>query len=272
MEKVIFLIILNKSVENKVKNWNLNNIYVLTDFDRTITDGGCDSTWGILSKSGLVSKQYEEERNKLFEYYRPIELDASMDLKAKNKMMIDWWNKHIELFIKYNFEESVINFASKNDKILKFRDGAKEFLELMRDNNVPVIIISAGVGNFIKQFLINNDCDFKNIYILSNFIEFEEGRVCGVKGGIIHSLNKNQIEYPIDLQNKIKDRENIVLLGDSISDITMAKDDDVESALKIGFLDVKIEENKQYFLEKFDIVGINNTSFYEIMDKIGIFK
>lgn len=266
------MIILNKDVENKVKKWNLSNIYILTDFDRTITDGSCDSTWGILSKSGLVSKQYEEERNKLFEYYRPIEIDAGIDLETKNKMMVDWWNKHIELFVKYNFEEEVIDSASKNDKVLKFRDGAKEFLELMRDNNVPVIIISAGVGNFIKQFLINNNCDFDNIYILSNFMEFDKGRVCGVKGDIIHSLNKNQIKYPIELQNKISDRKNIVLLGDSISDIKMAKDTDIESALKIGFLDVKIEENKKYFLENFDIVGINSASFVELMDKIKIFK
>ena len=63
-----------------------------------------------------------------------------------------------------------------------------------------------------------------------------------------------------------------MLLGDSIADIRMAKDNEIESALKIGFLDVKIEENKSHFEDNFDVIGIDNTSFNEIFEEIKIFN
>ena len=43
-----------------------------------------------------------------------------------------------------------------------FRDGAKEFLKEMNDRGIPIIVISAGVGNIIQQFFI-----YKFIYNIS---------------------------------------------------------------------------------------------------------
>jgi 5'-nucleotidase len=82
--------------------------------------------------------------------------------------MTEWWNKHINLFIKYKLSEDVVNQAAKNLRVITFRRGSKEFLEEMYKRNIPVIIISAGIGNFIEQFLIKNGCNFNNIYIVSN--------------------------------------------------------------------------------------------------------
>jgi 2-hydroxy-3-keto-5-methylthiopentenyl-1-phosphate phosphatase len=39
---------------------------------------------------------------------------------------------------------------------LIFRKGAKEFLQFMQKNDIPVVIISAGIGDTIKFFLKNN--------------------------------------------------------------------------------------------------------------------
>ncbi len=266
------MIYFQQSVLKKIEKWDYNSIYVLADFDRTLTAGHCDSTWGLLSNSGLTSKEYTLDRKKLFEYYRPIELNEELDFKTKNELMIDWWHEHISLLIKYKLDESVINKVSNNSKLLIFRDGAKQFLENMKSKGVPVIIISAGIGNFIKQFLINNNCDFDNIFIFSNFIEFKDGIVSGIQGQIIHSMNKNQIEFSTEIKEHLKNRPNIVLFGDSISDIRMAKEKDIEGALKIGFLDQKIEENRDHFERNFDIVCTDNTSFDELTSKLLILK
>ena len=141
---------------NKINNWNDDSIHVLTDFDRTITVGNSDSSWSILSKSELVPKEYVLERQQLYNYYRPIEIDESLDCDTKNKLMSEWWNKHINLLVKYKLSETVINEAARNIRVMSFRDGAKEFLENMKDRGIPIIIISAGIGNFIQQFLIKN--------------------------------------------------------------------------------------------------------------------
>lgn len=257
---------------NRINEWNDNSIHILTDFDRTITVGNSDSSWSILSKSNLVPKEYVAERQELFSYYRPFEIDESLDYETKNRLMSEWWNNHIGLFIKYQLSESVINEAARNLRVMAFRDGAKEFLESMKKRNIPVIIISAGIGNFIEQFLIKNECNFDNIYIVSNFIKFENGIAVGVCDNVIHSLNKNEVSLPNNIKEIIQNRPNIILLGDSISDIKMAKEEDRKNALKIGFLEEKVDENMKYFEEQFDIVCTGNTDYNELFDSVHILR
>jgi 2-hydroxy-3-keto-5-methylthiopentenyl-1-phosphate phosphatase len=63
--------------------------------------------------------------------------------------------KNIETLIKFGITEEIINCAANNESIMAFRDGAIEFLKTMHDKNIPIIVISAGVGNIIEQFLIS---------------------------------------------------------------------------------------------------------------------
>lgn len=266
------MIFIKEDALNRIKDWTDDSIYVLTDFDRTITVGSSSSSWSILSKSNMVPKEYVLERQSLYDYYRPYEIDESLDYDTKNRLMTEWWNKHIGLFIKYKLSEEVINNAARNLRVMSFRDGAKEFLKSMKDRNIPVIIISAGIGNFIEQFLIKNNCNYDNIFIVSNFIKFENGIAIGVSDNVIHSLNKNEVSLPNQIKELIKNRDNIILLGDSISDIKMAKEEARDNALKIGFLEEKVEENKPYFEKQFDIVCTNNTNYNQLSDKIRILK
>lgn len=108
-------------------------------------------------------------------------------------------------------------------------------LEKMHQKKIPVII-SAGIGNFIKSFLINNNCYYNNIYITSNFIEFKDGIASGITENIIYSNNKDEASLDHKINNLIKKRFNIVLLGDYISDVKMAPITQKNKALKIGFL------------------------------------
>lgn len=258
------MIIIKDGTIERIKDWNDDSIHILTDFDRTITMGSSDSSWSILSKSDLVPREYVKERQELYEYYRPIEIDETLDYETKNKLMSEWWNKHINLFIKYKLSENVVNDAAKNLRVMAFRDGAKEFLESMNNRNIPVIIISAGIGNFVEQFLIKNDCNFSNIYIVSNFIKFENGIATGISDNVIHSLNKNEVSIPNNIKSLIFNRPNVILLGDNISDIRMASEEKRPNALKIGFLEEKINENKIVFENEFDIVCTENSSYTEL--------
>ena len=266
------MILIKNDLLKKIKDWEDDSFYILTDFDRTLTAGYCDSTWGLLSKSEYIPKEYSAERKKLFEYYRPIEINEELDYETKNKLMIEWWQKHINLLIKYNLTEELINKSSKESNALVFREGAKEFLVNMRDRNIPVIIISAGIGNFIKQFLINNNCDFDNIFIISNFIKFKDGIAHGVNDDVIHSLNKDKIDFSNEIKDKIKNKKNIILFGDNISDVKMSKEQDPKKILKIGFLEEKIEENRLYFEGKYDVVCVDNIGFSELSSNIPILK
>lgn len=254
----------------RISNWKNSSIHILTDFDRTITAGNNNSSWSALGKSSLAPKEYVEERQKLFDYYRPIELDESLNFDTKNKLMIEWWTKHIEILIKYKVHKNVVKEAVNDKRIMSFRKGAKEFLIKMNDEKIPVIIISAGVGNFIEEFLLKYDCYFENISILSNYIIFENDIAVGLAENIIHSLNKNETSIPSSIRDSIKDRPNIILLGDSISDIRMASEENRENALKIGFLEEAVEENLEVFKENYDVVCTEGIGFKELFKKLDI--
>lgn len=264
------MIIIRNDALNKIKDWNDSSIHILADFDRTITSGNSDSSWGVLSKCDFVPKEYINDRKKLHDYYRPLEIDETLNFEAKSKYMRDWLENHINLFKKHKISQKMINEASENKKALYFRNGAINFFKNMCDRNIPIIIISAGIGNFIKQFLINNNCYFKNIYIVSNFIKFNNEIATGIEGNIIHSLNKNQAAMSNEIKQVIKNRPNVILLGDSIGDTKILDEKNRAKALKIGFLEEKIEENTPYYIEQFDVVCTNNTGFDELSIKLPI--
>ena len=261
------MIIYNDSI-NKVFEWDDNSIFVLTDFDRTLTSGNSWGSWEIIVNSTNVSEDYKKEVYDLFNYYRPIEINEEIDKKIREKHMIDWWNEEINLFKKYNFDEFIINDALNYLDVMKFRDGAKEFLTSMFNRNIPVVIISAGIGNFIEKFLKDNNCYFNNICLISHFLKFEEGKLVGFSDNVIHSLNKNLVSLPINVKCLIENRNKVILLGDSLSDINMAKGIDSNNLLSIGFLEDNININLKYFQERFDIIATENSSLNDIKIKL----
>ena len=52
----------------------------------------------------------------------------------------------------------------------------------------------------------------------------------------------------------------------------MAKEEARVNALKIGFLEEKVEENKTYFESQFDVVCTDNTNYNELSEKLHILK
>jgi 5'-nucleotidase len=174
------------------------------------------------------------------------------------------------LFIKYQISEEVISTAAKDLNIMKFRAGGRAFLENMKNRNIPVIIISAGIGNFIEQFFEVNDCKFENIFIVSNFVKFENGIAVGISDNVIHSLNKNEVALTNEIKEKLGDRKNIILMGDCLGDVKMAREEVRTEALKIGFVEENIEESKPYFKTEFDVVCTNNTGFDELSKELEI--
>jgi len=258
------MIYIDDQIKNKVNSLNHDKLYVVADFDRTITVNSSDNSWGILEKSNFVCEEYTKESEKLYNYYYPIEFDFSMDPVIKDKLMYEWWSSVISLFVKYGLREEVVNNATSNISVMQFRDGGKQFLESMYEKNIPVIIISAGIGNFIEQFLKYNNCLFENIYIISNFIKFKDGVAVGIGNDIIHSQNKNIVSLSPDIINKVIDRKDILLLGDNLADVKMVSQDKRDKTIRIGFLDSDIEKNMEDFKKKFDVVCTDNKSFHDL--------
>ena len=151
---------------------------------------------------------------------------------------------------------------------MDFRAGAKEYIEYLHKNNIPLIIVSAGIGNIIKGFLQKNNCYYDNIEIISNFMDFEDGKMKIMQNNIIHSLNKNIVKLPKNIQNKLLGRKYIVLYGDGLADIKMVPEEDLKNTISVAFLEAKIVESLETFNNVFDIVCTYRTSFEEARQTI----
>lgn len=227
------------------------NMIILLDFDRTITDFNSLDSWaiaGMAAKKGCI-----QEIDKLYEKYRPIEMDYNIPFEEKNKKMEEWYNLCMELYFKYKFNKNKLEEVIKENKLI-FRKGAKEFLEYTNNNKIPVIILSAGIGSVIEEFLKYKNCYFNNILLISNnFIYNENGNAVKLEKSLIHTMNKTTNNHLTGIwKEEFIKRPYRLLVGDTIEDINMVDEKERDETIKIAFMGEKLELNK--YKEQFDIV------------------
>lgn len=247
----------------KINNLNLNNFYVIADFDQTITTKTSNTTLSLYSKSGLYPKTYLEERNANYNYYRPLEIDPKITDQEKYLLEEEWANKSYNLMLKYKVRESDINKILNMENALTLRKDFDKFVTSLYENNIPLIISSAGCGNFIEGLLKKNNCYYENIYIHSNMFKFVNDVIVDNNIHILHAMNKNEINLPNEFFKKINNKKYAIIIGDQTSDIYMAKNLPKEDIISFGFLESKVEENDALYHEKFDVV-LKETGFGEI--------
>ncbi len=240
----------------------VNKIHILTDFDRTLTKAYVNgkkipSIISRLRDGGYISQSYTEKATALADYYHPIELNPNISLSEKKKKMQEWWGKHFNLLIKSGLNKKHIE-SIVNEGVIQFRKGAENFLEILSKKKIPLIIISSsGLGyDSIEIFLKKNKCLYKNIHIISNSFKWDKkGNAVGINEPIIHVFNKDEQlikDYPV--YDLIKNRKNVILLGDSLGDLGMITGFDYDNLIKVGFLNENVEENLDLYGKNFDII------------------
>jgi 5'-nucleotidase len=266
------------------KNDGKESIHILSDFDRTITKAfskgkKIPSIISILrdSNKNYISKEYIEKAHELYNKYHPIEISQTLSIEDKKKKMLEWWNTHYKLLIENGLTKEIINKAVKeaiDENILVLRNNSKDFFKILKDNKIPLIIMSSsGLGNAVNKFLELSNCLSNNVYFIGNTLEFnKEGKFTGIKDNkIIHIFNKQEIELKnLPLYEEIKNKSNVILLGDSLGDLSMLENSDYKNIIKIAFYNDN-EENLEEFKKNFDVIITNDGSFdyiNELMTKL----
>jgi cytosolic 5'-nucleotidase 3 len=256
-----------------------NKLHLISDFDRTLTNAYVNSKFtpsilAIIRDENIFCNIYSKKANKLFNYYHKFEIDSNIPLKRKIKLMENWWNKSAQLFIDFNLNKKNIKKIIKSNKI-KLRDKTDNLIKYLNLNNIPLIIFSASsIGNeTINYYLKFKKLNSNNIFIFSNkFIWDKKGIAIGYKKPLIHAFNKNEFSLEkYSFFNKIKNRKNVILLGDSLGDINMNQKFNYDNILKIGFLNFNIKNDLEKYKKNYDIVILNDGSMefvYELLKKI----
>ena len=235
-----------------------NNFFAIIDFDRTLTTGASDASMGIIPT--FLGGECLKERLKIYEYYRPLELDYTIDEKEKRNIMKKWANTTFTLLSKYLTSEEIIENSLENAN-LHLRIGVKNFLKDMYEKSIPLVIMSAGIGNLIKRFLEKQGVLYDNIILISNFFEFKGDKSYINTEKIIASSNKDYSRIPEETRKVLDKKEHILLCGDIVEDIKMVNSNQRDKTLAIGFLDHNIEENLDIYNNNFDIVLADNETF-----------
>ncbi|XP_063107650.1 7-methylguanosine phosphate-specific 5'-nucleotidase isoform X1 [Cavia porcellus] len=118
-----------------------------------------------------------------------------------------------------------------------------------------------GIGDILEKVIWQRGTLHPNIHILYNYMDLgddlsTQGLLQGFKAPLIHIFNKNSaVGSSANYFRQLQGRTNILLLGDSLGDRSMADGvPGVQDILKVGFLNDKVEQQRERYLEAYDAV------------------
>lgn len=242
-----------------------SKLQIITDFDMTLSKFSvngkrCPTCHNIIDNCKLVTEECRGKLLALKNKYYPIEIDPQLTMEEKYPFMVEWYFNSHRLLVEQRLErEKLPEVVRESDVAL--RDGFEQFFDRLHQHNVPVFIFSAGLGDVLEEIMRQAGVYHPNVKVVSNFMDFDEnGILKGFKGELIHVYNKHDSALRnTEYFKQLKEYSNIILLGDSLGDLSMA--DGVTSAeniLKIGFLNDKVEERLDKYLDSYDIVLVKD--------------
>lgn len=247
-----------------------NQTIVIADFDGTFTKKEVlgkktSSLMTVLVNEKYLGQAGTKACQDLFEHYYPIELDPHLDLELKNQLMREWWMKTLAVLRQSGVTKQML-LEVCDSPLIAWRDELLVFLELLRAQNIPLIVFSAGgFGQLAIEYLLDKVGHLhENVQVMSNRLRFDEqGRFTEVVEPLIHIANKTGA---VLVQNRLvtarPERRQCLLLGDTLEDVQMAAGLDFDLLYTVAFS----SHNLEHFQEKFDLVLPVDASYQRVID------
>ncbi len=254
-----------EKVLTKLISGGADKLQLVVDFDNTLTrvhrDGqALDNSWGVMENSPLLPADYTGRCQALKNKYIPIEIDPHLSVEAKVPHIVEWYTKGNELLQSCKVNRNMFPDMVRASNV-ELREGTNGMLDKLQKASVPVLVLSAGLGDLLVEVLKQKKALSDNVKVVSNFMTFDDdGVVSGIDGEMIHTYNKNENAiHDSPYFKKIEHRHNIILLGDSEGDLHMADGvEAVEAILKVGFLNNNIEKKLGDYEKLFDVVLVDD--------------
>ena len=248
-------------------------LFVLTDFDRTVTTGSSKSAHGVVESSPHVSPSFRTTATTLYNKYFKIEIDPNLTVEEKLPHMLDWYRLNHDNLVENGGLERAHIHETDLSGFVTFRDSAVETLRYVGECGVPLAVLSAGVRDVIDKILTEVGVSVDDL--VSNemiFGEKEPHLLVGFDERLVHMYNKNLEMASESFKKKIEGRTNCLLIGDGIGDSTMSKCKDFTvdegRVLKIGFLNNDFEKDIDKYCASFDIVIVGADVGFEMIQDI----
>ncbi len=268
---------MNRAQQLFVQQAQISRLHVLADFDGTLTtmfvDGArVPSLISVLRDGNYLSTKYSTAAHELYNQYHTIEHDETISLAERKRLMHEWWTQGFQLLIDHRFKQQDLVTVVQSGKI-ELRPGTVGLLRLLQDYNIPLVIMSAsGLGSeAIKLFLEDAEINFPNIFIISNqWVWDDDGFAIAIRQPIIHTLNKAETTVQgTPAWKVIRNRRDVILLGDNPHDVEMVAGFPYDRLLKIGLLNEPTAELQAVFGKTFDMVIEGDGSLQPVLELVG---
>ena len=194
---------------------------IISDFSKTFTTSDMPTTWSIFAKSGLLGEEYISDRNNLYDANIHFEKEGNIEMTEK------WFLSHAELFVTYWLTQDQIDQVVMNDQYFAPREGVREFLDYLITEDIPLVIVTSGITNFVTTW-------FQKRY---NYIpEIVFGNELILEEGIVMWVEEDSITCPLDKTIDIEfehGSDDVILLGDNTEDTQVIKN----PKISLGFTD-----------------------------------
>lgn len=242
-----------------------NKLQVISDFDMTLSrfrfkGERCPTCYNIIDNSNIISEDCRKKLKDLCNFYYPLEIDPHRTIEEKYPLMVEWWSKAHTLLCEQRIEKQKLAQIVKEAQA-KLRDGFENFFGTLYQYEIPLFIFSAGIGDILEEIIRQAGVYHPNIKVVSNYMDFDDqGILTNFKGKLIHTYNKNNsVLMDAEYFQQMSHRSNIILLGDTLGDLTMAEGvTKLDNILRIGYLNDKVEELMEQFLQSYDIVLVRD--------------
>ena len=193
-------------------------IIVVCDFDGTITTLESDVTMNGMAKFFGYDSDFAKERTALYEEYGKYLNEE--DAVTRYKMLNKWWSGQMDLFKKYNVSpDSYTNAGGKLNFML--REDACDMLAFCDKNDIPVFIISSGLGNMIIPLLAFSGNLSANMRVIANFVRYDEDKPVSYTP-VVTPANKSS---HLALELEPFENYHAVVFGNEQSDLDIIPDE-----------------------------------------------
>lgn len=263
----------NAKIEQLVLG-GMSKLQVISDFDRTISTSEYNnkptmSSFSVFETCDSLPADYKEKALALLNKYRPIEDDPQLSVVEKLPYIEEWWHKSESLLKGLRFQYKDIEKSIERANV-KLRDGIVKAFEKLTIHQVPVIVLSAGIGDVVELILKHENLLTDNVSVVSNFLKVcsDDKGLSTIQGfkeeKLLHVFNKNEHAYLDTHKNDthLSGRLNVILMGDSLGDANMDGGIPYNTVLRIGFLNSDLTEHDDGYLQQyklaFDIVLVQD--------------
>lgn len=267
----------SEAVEKKLNaliSGGVDKFQVFSDFDFTISRLWLDDASKGPSSHGVVERalptEFAVKCKNIFNTYYPEEINPNLSIEEKTPKMIEWWTATHSTLVASSFvsKDTLGDICGHSGIVV--RDGFDAFAKALVDDKVPLLVFSAGIADVLEGVLDALGLAHPNQTVIGNRMQFDsKGRLIGFQEPLIHVFNKNDaLKQHLDYFESQKSRANAILMGDSLGDLRMVEGvDSVTNCLTIGFLNTKVEEMMETYMDSYDIVLVDDRTM-DLANKI----